>query len=52
MKGLAKEHICLIHRHRQQGGGSQMEGEVGAEQRGAGWGGMGTSVIMSTVKIK
>ena len=29
-KGLAKEHICITHRHRQQcGDGQREEGEVG-----------------------
>ena len=30
VKGLAKEHIYITHRHRQQCGGSQRERGVGA----------------------
>ena len=36
-KGLAKDHICTTHRHRQQCGDSQREGGQGlgkGEQRG------------------
>lgn len=42
MKGLSKEHICIIHRHRRQCGDGLRKG---------GWG-TGTSVTGSTIKIK
>ena len=53
VKGLAKEHICTTHRHRPQCGDGQREvgaGRGGGGQRGGGE--MGTSVIVSTIKIK
>ena len=30
MKGLAKEHTYMMHRHRQQCGDGQREGKLGA----------------------
>ena len=40
MKGLAVEHICITHRHRQQCGDGQRKGELEAGG-GAKWGGYG-----------
>ena len=50
MKGLAKEHICITHRHRQQCGDGQREG--GTEWRRAKGVKMGASVTVSIMKIK
>ena len=52
MKGLAKEHKCITHGHRQQCGDGQREGGAGLGRRGTGGGKMGTSVTMSTIKNK
>ena len=51
VKGSAKEHICIIHRHRHQCDDGQREGgkgwvDVGIVRE------IGTSVIMSTIQIK
>ena len=35
VKGLAKEHVCIIPRHRQQCGDGQREGGVGSGWRWA-----------------
>lgn len=48
MEGLAKGHICTRHGHRSSGDGRR----EGAEGRGAKWGEMGPSEIVSTIKIK
>ena len=50
MKGLAKEHICITPKHRQQYGDEQRAEGEGDGQRWAKGGGMGTSVIVSTIK--
>lgn len=42
---IAKEHICIVHRHRQQYGGGQ--GEKG---QGLKWREWGISIIVSTMK--
>ena len=47
-RGLAKEHICMTYRHRQQCGDGQQEG--GRAEAGVRWvkvEKMGTSVIVS-----
>ena len=51
-KGSSKEHICIIHRHRQQCGDGQQEGGVEAEWRWAKGDKMATSAIVLTIKIK
>ena len=33
VKALAKEHICITHRHRLQCGESQREGDIGKGYR-------------------
>ena len=51
VEGLAKDHICVAHRHGQQCGAGQREG--GWEPSGSVKGGeTGTSVIVPTTKIK
>ena len=52
MKGLAKEHICVVHRHIQQCGDGQREGGPGAGRRGAKCEKRGPPTIVSTIKIK
>ena len=55
MKGLAKEHICMTHRHRQQCSDGYIVGkgwEWGAGWRQAKGRKMGVSLIVSTIKIK
>lgn len=44
LKELAKEHVCIIHRHRKQCDDCQR----GARGAGQNWG-METSVIVSTI---
>ena len=54
VKGLAKEHICITNGYRQQCGEGWKEGGTGTEKRktnGEG-GGIGTSAIVSTIKVK
>ena len=51
MKGLVKEHVRIIHGHRQQCGDGQREGGGRVLEEGAKWGEMGTSAIVATIKI-
>ena len=47
-KGLAKEHMCIAHGHREQCGDGQREwGGVGSGKKGAKGREMGTSAIAS-----
>ena len=50
MKGVAKDHICVTHRHRQQCGDGQREGVGWVEVVGKG-SKTGTSVIVSTIQV-
>ena len=52
MKRLAKEYTYKTHRHRRQCGDGQREGKAGVGGGGQMGGEMGTSVIVSTIKIK
>ena len=46
-----KEHTCVTHGHRQQGDDGQREGGGGAGRKWAKGEKMGTSAIVSTIKI-
>ena len=52
MKGLGKEHICIIHGYQQQCGDGRGKGEWGLGGGGGQRGGGKTSSIMSIIKIK
>ena len=51
MRGVDKEHSCITHRHREQCGDGRDRG-VGTGWRCAKGGEIGTSVIVSAIKIK
>lgn len=44
---IAKEHVCIVHRHRQQCGDG-----LGERDQGQKWREWGTSIIVSTMKKK
>ena len=51
MKEGVRQSTCITHRHRRQCEGGQREGGRGSVEEGEGGGVMGTSVIVSTIKI-